>query len=334
MKVTFGLSDTDRARPLADGTVSFSSSELTIEPEVTLMGTQALFNQQLVEHTFDACEFPIATYVRTLESPDRPYLALPVFPSRHFRLSCIFVNAAAGIRSPADLAGKRVGIPVFDMAAAVWLRGILEEHYGLPRAAPTYVSGGLEAARAGDEHPQFYPPQFTVEHRTDDSLANLLAAGEIDALYTARAPSTWPSASVTRLFESPLYASPQAEELAYYRSTGIFPPMHVVAVKRALAEAHPALVPAIYRAFVQAQDVARAALWDSTALSTMLPWQLEALLEAERDLGAGYWSAGFAANRGMLEVLLRYLADDGLVNTSHTPESLFAGPAEAFLLGT
>ncbi|GAA2234902.1 ABC transporter substrate-binding protein [Herbiconiux moechotypicola] len=334
MRLTLGLSDTDRARPLADGSVALAADGLVLETEVTLMPTQALFNKQLVEHTFDVCEFPVGTYVRTLEQEGQPYLALPVFPSRHFRLSCIFVNADAGIRTPADLAGRRVGIPVFDMAAAVWLRGILEEHYGLPRTAPTYVSGGLEAARSGDEHPQFYPPRFTVEHRSDKSLAQLLAEGEIDALYTARAPSTWPSSRVVRLFDGDAYSSAQAEELSYFKETGIFPPMHLVAIKRSLADAHPELVPAVYRAFTAAQDAARAALYDSTALSTLLPWQLESLLEAERQLGDDYWASGFAANRGMLEVLLRYLADDGLVSDAHTAESLFAGPGSEFVLGT
>lgn len=316
LKLSIGVSDSDRTRPIANGEVAIAG----VDAEVTLMGVQALFNKQLTEHVFDVCEFPLATYIRTLERSDRPYLAVPVFPSRHFRFSSVFVNKRSGIGKPADMAGKRIGLMVFDMAAAVWQRGIFEEHYGLPRTAPIYVTGGLEAPRSGDEHPQFYPEQFTIEHRTDASLAELLARGEIDALYTARAPSTWPSETVGRLFEEPMTA-----ELAYFRKTGIYPPMHVLAMKRPIAEADPGVARALFDAFSEAQQVARAKLFEAAALSTMLPWQLEWLLETEAKLGKDYWPVGFAKNRAMLETVIRYLREDGLITTGFAPEDLFDG---------
>lgn len=315
LKLSIGASDSDRTRPIASGEVRIAG----VEPEVTLMGVQALFNEQLGRHTFDACEFPLATYLRSLERPDRPYLAVPIFPSRHFRFSSVFVNRASGIAKPADMAGKRIGLMVFDMAAAVWQRGIFEEFYGLDRTAPIYVTGGLEAPRTGDEHPQLYPEKFKVE-RTDKALAVMLATGEIDALYTARAPSTWPSATVGRLFEDP-----KTVELDYFRRTGIFPPMHVLAVKRPIADANPGLARALHDAFAAAQTVARARLFDQVALSTMLPWALESLLEAERELGEDYWPTGFARNRAMLETVIRYLREDDLISSAFTPEDLFDG---------
>jgi 4,5-dihydroxyphthalate decarboxylase len=311
-----GVSDSDRMRPLLDRQVTIAGVDATIE----LMPVQALFNRQLSEHVFDCCEFPLTSYIRTLETAAKPYLAVPVFPSRHFRFSCVFVHTGSGIAKPADLAGKRVGVPVFDMAAAVWLRGIFEDHYELDRTAPIYVTGGLEEARRGDEHPQYYPAKFRVEHVTDCSLAELLAAGNIDALYTARAPSTWPSAQVERLFADPI-----AAELAYYGKTGIFPPMHVVAVKRPLAERHAGLARSLFDAFAAAQRVAQAKLADSAALSVMLPWLLEHLQFTEHKLGREYWPVGFAKNRATLEVLIRYMQDDGLTKTAFAPEDLFAG---------
>jgi 4,5-dihydroxyphthalate decarboxylase len=314
LSLKIGVSDSDRTRPIASGEVAIAS----VAADVTLMGVQALFNRQLTEHTFDCCEFPLSSYLRSLERPERPYVAVPIFPSRHFRFSSIFVNTAKGIKEPADLAGKRIGVPVFDMAAAVWLRGIFQDHYGLSRTSPIYVAGGLEAARAGDEHPQFYPDRFKHEQRNDKSLAILLAEGEIDALYTARAPSTWPSASVGRLFEDPMQA-----ELDYFSKTGIFPPMHVVAVKRQLAEANPGLMMAVFDAFAQAQKIARDRLFDSAALCTMLPWQLESLIFTEQRLGKDYWPVGFAKNRATLEVIIRYMAEDGLISRVFLPEELF-----------
>jgi 4,5-dihydroxyphthalate decarboxylase len=228
------------------------------------------------------------------------------------------VNNEKGIKAPADLAGKRIGVPVFDMAAAVWLRGIFQDYYGLPRAAPVYVLGGLEAPRRGDEHPQIYPSQFVFEERTDASLAQLLANGEIDALYTARAPSTWPSRTVARLFENPMEA-----ELAYFNKTRVFPAMHVVAIKRTLAAAHPGLPLAVFKAFAKAQEIAQERLSDSAALSTMMPWQLESFLTTKEKLGEDYWPAGFRKNRAMTEVMIRYMQEDGLISPSLKPEDLF-----------
>ena len=325
MKLSLGLSGSARTRPLAAGRVAIEG----VEPDVTLMGVQALFNQQMVEHTFDVCEFPIVTYLRSLERDDRPYLAIPVFPSRHFRLSSVFVRVGSDITSPADLKGRRIGVSVFDMAAAVWLRGMFHDLYALDRTSPTYVIGGLEEPRGGDEHPQFYPPQFAFEHRDDASLAQLLADGEIDALMTARAPSTWPDGGVRRLF-----AEPRAVELDYFRTTGIFPAMHVLAVKRPIAEAHPELPAALYRAFTHAQRLARADLFDAAALDSVLPWQLEELLETEKILGDDYWSVGVAANRNMLEKVVDYALADGLISTRFDVRDLFDGPGAAELLTT
>lgn len=314
LSLKIGASDSDRTRPIASGEVSIRG----VSPDVTLMGVQALFNRQLTEHTFDCCEFPLASYLRYLERPERLYVAVPVFPSRHFRLSSVFVNTTKGITKPADLAGKRIGVPVFDMAAAVWLRGIFQDHFGLPRTSPIYVAGGLETARSGDEHPQFYPDRFRHEQRNDKGLAALLADGEIDALYTARAPSTWPSPSVGRLFDDPMQT-----ELNYFVKTGIFPAMHVIAIKRAIAEANPGLLLAIFETFAQAQRIARDRLFDAAALSTMLPWQLESLTFTERQLGYDYWPVGLAKNRAMLKTIIRYMIEDGLISTEFSPEDLF-----------
>lgn len=325
MKLSLGLSDSARTRPIVDGRVAIDD----VHAEIELMGVQALFNLQLTEHPFDACEFPLVTYLRTLESEDRPYLGIPIFPSRHFRLSCIFVAEGSGIETPADLAGRRVGLPVFDMAAAVWLRGILHDFHGLDRHAPIYVTAGPEGPRDGDEHPQVLPDGFTVERRTDAGLAQLLAAGEIDALYTARAPSTWPGPNVRRLFDRP-----RDVEVDYHRATGIFPAMHLLAVKRSVAEANPKLPLALFRAFADAQVLARADTFDSAALDTVLPWQLEELLETEELLGHDHWAAGLADNRRMLEQAIAYARADGLVTTDLTPDDLFAGPGEEQILDT
>jgi 4,5-dihydroxyphthalate decarboxylase len=315
IQIKVGVTDSDRMRPLVDGSVNIDNVSASFQ----VLPVQELFNRQLTEHAFDCCEFPLATYLRTLESKERPYVAVPIFPSRHFRLSCVFMNRKAGIHRPADLAGRRIGIPIFDMAAAVWLRGIFQDYYHLDRTAPIYVTGGLEHDRVGDEHPQFYPAKFKIEFAAKN-LAHLLEAGKIDALYTARAPSTYrPSGDVMRLFDAPM-----AEEGAYFAKTGIFPPMHILCVKRAIFEQSPGIGRDLYTAFSKAQAIARQRLLDSAALSVMLPWLVEHLSSTEKILGADYWAAGFAANRGALAKIVDYMRDDGLITTGFTPEELFA----------
>jgi 4,5-dihydroxyphthalate decarboxylase len=205
------------------------------------------------------------------------------------------------------------------MAAAVWLRGIFHDYYQLDRTAPVYVTGGLEHDRVGDEHPQLYPAKFKVDFATKN-LAQLLETGEIDALYTARAPSTYrPFGDVVRLFDDP-----KAEETAYFAKTGIFPPMHILCIKRTKFEQSPDVGRHLYAAFSKAQDIAKQRLLDSAALSVMLPWLVEELAYTEKILGTDYWSAGFAANRGALAKIVEYMRDDGLITTDFAPEELFA----------
>jgi 4,5-dihydroxyphthalate decarboxylase len=317
LKLTFGVGGSDRVRALVDGTIKITG----VAAEFTVMPIQDLFNLQLTKHAFDSCEFPVGTYLRTLEQAERPYVAIPVFPSCHFRLSCVFVNKNSRIREPADLAGRRVGIPVFDMAAAVWLRGIFADHFSLDRTAPIYVTGGLERPRTEDEHPQHYPAKFRIEHLgAAGSLAEKLQTGEIDALYTARAPSSFyrPSSNVVRLFEDPV--KPESE---YFRQTGIFPPMHLVCIKRPICEANPGIEARIFEAFSAAQAVALDRIRDSTALSIMLPWLLEHLRETQAMLGDDFWPIGLRRSRPAMQKLIEYMRADDLIRTDFQPEQLF-----------
>ncbi len=316
IRLSIGVSDCDRLRAIAEGRVAIQG----VTADITQMPLQALFNTQMTTHRFDCCEFPIATWLRHFDLPRQDYVGIPVFPSRHFRFSCVFVNKAKGLTRPADLAGKRVGTMVWDMAAAVWLRGIFAEHYGLPVQAPIYVNAGLNEARSGEDHPQVYPPGVTVEHVTDRSLSEMLERGEIDALYTARAPDSFFTApdKVGRLF-----ADPMAAELDYYRRTGIYPPMHLVAVKREFVEANPALPRALFDAFAESQHLARLRLHDSATLAVGLPWLAQHIEETECLLGEDFWSAGFAKNRVMFATLIRYMRGEGLLKAALEPEQLF-----------
>jgi 4,5-dihydroxyphthalate decarboxylase len=255
----------------------------------------------------------------------RPFVAIPVFPSRSFRHSCIFVNADAGIRTPKDLLGKRIGTPEFQMTAPVWIRGILAEYYGVPVDGVTYFTGGQEQPGRGEKLKLDLPQRIRIEPIGEkQTLAAMLADGEIDALYTARMPSTYTTGDgkVRRLFEN--Y---REVEQRYFRDTGIFPIMHTVVIRRDVYEQNRWVAQSLYKAFVEAQRRAYEDLHATAALKTMLPWLTAHVEETRALMGDDFWSYGFERNRKALVTFLRYHHDQGLSKKLLMPEELFAPEA-------
>lgn len=313
------LSPVDRHRPVADGSVAAKDISLA----VTTMPVQDLFDHQLKTHEFDVSETPIATYLRMRASGDERMMGIPVFPSRFFRHSCLFVNADAGISGPADLAGRRLGVAVFDMAAAVWMRGIFHDDYGLDPRSVTYVTGGMDEPRSGDAHPQVYPEGIKiVQLGSSTCLSDALANGEIDALVTARAPRTFFShpKKVKRLF-----ADCRAVERDYFTRTGIFPMMHCLTVRKSVYDANPWVAQSLFAAFEAAKERARAAIVDTSALSTMLPWLAHELEETEAFFKGDPWVNGLDANRHALGTIQRYMIHEGLLSGPVNLDAIFDG---------
>jgi 4,5-dihydroxyphthalate decarboxylase len=315
--------DYDRTRALSDGRIRPEGVELTYLP----LAPEETFFRMLRHREFDVAEMSLSSYVLTLDEDDPPFVAIPVFPSRAFRHGCVFVGRDSDIREPADLAGRRVGVPEFQMTAAVWIRGVLVEHHGLPVESVTYVTGGLEQAGRAEKLALDLPPSITIERAPSGAtLSRMLADGELDAIYTARTPSTVADGSVVRLFEDHV-----AVEQAYFAATRIFPIMHTVVIRRALHERAPWIARSLYKAFDAALQETRAALHETTALKVALPWVVAHAEEAERLMGPSPWAYGLEPNRHVLETFLAYSHAQGLARQSRTPESLFAPEAlEAF----
>jgi 4,5-dihydroxyphthalate decarboxylase len=252
----------------------------------------------------------------------KPFIAIPIFPSRFFRHSCIFVNANAGIREPKDLIGKRVGTPEYQMTAPVWIRGILSDHFGVPVDSVTYYTGGEEEPGRSEKIKLDLPPNIKVKPIGEaQTLASMLASGEIDALHTARMPSTFKmeDGPVRRLF--PDYKKVEQE---YFRKTGIFPMMHTVAIRRDVYEANRWVAQSLYKAFVEAQRRTYEDLYVTAALKAMLPWLTSHVEETRALMGDDYWTYGFERNREALETFLRYHHEQGLSKRLLKPEELFA----------
>jgi 4,5-dihydroxyphthalate decarboxylase len=309
--------DYDRTRALADGRVKAEGIELTYLP----LGMPESFFRMLRHGEFHVSEMSLSWYSRTVTSSPRPFIAIPVFPSRMFRHSSIYVHAGSGIKSPQDLIGRRVGCPEYQMTAAVWIKGILAEHYGVPVSSVSYHTGGLkEPGRR--EMPMNLPADIRIEPiPADRTLSQMIESGEIDALYTAEAPTTFEASSpnVRRLF-----ADYQRVEEAFYLDTGIFPIMHTVVIRQDVYAANPWVARSLAKSFTEAQAIAYADLREMTALKTMLPWLPAHLEQTQAVMGEDFWAYGLDANRKTLDTFLRYAYQQGLLARELGAEDLFA----------
>ena len=318
LRLSLGCWNYDRTRGLLEGRIQPDGIDLTY----LNMPVEETFFRMLRHQEFDAAEISLSSYTVSLFKEKRNFIAIPVFPSRFFRHSCIYVNAAAGIREPKDLIGRKVGNPEYQMTAPVWIRGILQDEYGVPVDSATYYTGGEEEPGRSEKLKLDLPPNIRVKPiGKADTLAAMLRDGGIDALYTARMPSTYHAGGgkVRRLFESYMEV-----EQAYYRKTKIFPIMHTVAIKRSVYEKHPWVAMSLYKAFAQAQAETYDDLYVTAALKAMLPWLTQHVEDARALMGDDFWPYGFAPNRATLATFLRYHHEQGLSTRLLEPEELFA----------
>jgi len=318
LRLTLACWNYDRTRALLEQRVQPDGIDLTY----LSLPVEETFFRMLRHREFDVAEMSLSSYVVSLFKPDRPFIAIPVFPSRFFRHSCIYVNAASGIREPTDLIGRRVGTPEYQMTAPVWIRGILAEWHNVPVTSVTYFTGGEEQPGRSEKLSLELPAEIRVQRiGGGQTLSAMLASGDIDALYTARAPSTFTTGDgrVRRLFENF-----PAVEREYFRRTGIFPIMHTVVIRRELYERHRWIAQSLTKAFEAARDEAYADLRQTAALNAMLPWLVAHLDEVRREMGDDYWPYGLDRNRETLSTFLRYAQEQGLAKDRLRPEDLFA----------
>ena len=318
LKLTMSIWDYDRTRALADGSVRADGIDLN----VLNLHVEETFFRMLRNREFDVAEMSLSSYAVAAARDHSPFIAIPVFPSRFFRQSCIFVSQKSGIREPRDLVGKRVGVPEYQMTAPVWIRGILQDDYGVAVTSVEYWTGGEEAPGRDEKLKLDLPEAIRVRRiGPAQTLAQMLADGEIDALHAARIPSTFTTrpADVRRLFPDSV-----AVERDYWKRTGIFPIMHTVVLRRDVYEANRWIAQALCKAFAEAKARVYENLYTTSALTTMLPWQVAAVEEVRRDMGDDWWPYGFEANRRVLDTFLRYHHEQGLSRRRLVAEELFA----------
>ena len=314
LPLTIACWDYDRTRAIMDGRIAVEGCDVTYLP----LPVEETFFRAFKFAEFDACELSFSTYLRSLarerdEGIALAYRAMPAFVSRMFRHSGIYIHSGKGIRAPADLKGKIVGVPEYQMTAAVWIRGILEHEYGVAPAAMRWRNGGLEEPGRTEKIPLDLPKGVELAPIPEGmTLSAMLASGEIDALVSARWPSSLGrSPNVARLF--PNF---REVEKAYFKKTGIFPMMHVVGVRKSLLDAHPWLGSSLYKAFVQAKDLAYPELTQMAALKVALPWLGQEVEETVALMGKDFWAYGAKENKAALDAFLQYHFEQGLSGTA------------------
>jgi 4,5-dihydroxyphthalate decarboxylase len=254
---------------------------------------------------------------------------LPVFPSRAFRHSFIAIHEGSGIRSPKDLAGKRIGVPLYTMTAAIWIRGFLANDHGVDLSGVTWVQGSINSASSHGSPsvmPMHRPVPIELNH-SGKSLSELLDTGEIDAIMGTTMPDCMKhNPRVVRLF--PQFR--QAEK-AYYQRTQIFPIMHTVVIRREVYEANRWIAQSLTKAFIEAQKMTYEALNETAALKAMLPHLTAYVEETKREFGDDWWAYGLEKNIKTLETFTRYHHEQGLSAKKLEVSELFAPEAlEAF----
>ena len=318
LRLTLACWNYDRTRALFEDRIPIDGIDLTY----LNLPVEETFFRMLRNQEFDVSEMSLSSYTMSLFSDNPPFIAIPVFPSRFFRHSCIFVNRNNGIRTPKDLIGKKVGTPEYQMTAGVWIRGILADEYGVPVGSTKYFTGGQAEAGRPEKISLNLPAGISVESiPTTKTLNQMLDAGEIDAIYSARTPSTFDrnTGNVGRLFEDFRTA-----EKEYYLKTKIFPIMHTVVIKRSVYEEHPWIAQSLTKAFIRSQRETYEDMLETAALKVMLPWLISHVEKTKDLMGEDFWPYGYHQNIHTLNTFLRYSFEQGLSKRQLEAKDLFA----------
>ncbi|MGH7817074.1 MAG: ABC transporter substrate-binding protein [Candidatus Binatia bacterium] len=308
--ITIGMRDYDHIRALTDGRVKVDGVDLKF---VNITPPSEIFLRMLHDEEFDASEMSLSNFMIAIGKGDRRFVAIPVFPSRVFRHSYIWINTEAGIAKPEDLKGKKVGIADYSMTALLFVRGLLRHEYGVAPEDIHWFRRRLEHV-AIDK-----PPGVRIDNiAKDQTLDGLLEAGELDAVALTSPPRAFLKGSplVERLF-----SDCRAVEADYYRRTNIFPIMHMVVIRRAIYEQDPSLAVRLAEGFESAKKLA---FEDYEEGLTALPWVNLDLEYARQVLGKDVYPYGVKNNLATLEAATLYSHEQGLTQRQFAVTELFA----------
>ncbi|AUT76300.1 ABC transporter substrate-binding protein [Paraburkholderia hospita] len=317
LQLSIAVGNYDRMRPLVDGDVQIDG----VDPVFMLQDPEEIFFRAFRHADYDICELSLSSYSVKTAAGVSPYIAVPIFPSRAFRHTSIYVRTDRGIDSPEDLKGKLIGVPEYQLTANVWVRLILEEEYGVKPSDVTWVRGGYEDATRVEKINLKLPADVRLESAPEgQTISGLLEAGEIDAVIGPRAPSCFDRGhpQVKYLFDDPHQSASE-----WYRRTAIFPIMHTLGIRKELADRHPWLPGAVTKAFEKSKAIALARLSDTSATKITLPFVEDHLRAARKLMGTDFWSYGFGENERVIGRFLAQHFKEGLSSRLLEPTELF-----------
>ncbi len=316
LDLSVAVGDYDRTRGLIDGTVAIDG----VDPIYMTLGPEEIFFRAIRAAEFDICELSLSSYTVKTAQGNSPYIAVPAFVSRAFRHTSIYVRTDRVIK-PADLKGRKVGVPEYQLTANVWARALLDDDYGVKPADIHWIRGGIEQPGRPEKLTINLPAGVRLDNAPDGAtISALLESGEIDGFIAPRPP---------KLVEKGhphigwLFPDPTAVAKDYFKRTGFFPIMHVVGIRRALAERHPWLPGAVLKAFEQAKQAALKKLSDTSATKVTLPFIEEVLKDARALMGEDFWSYGVEPNRKTLDYFLAQHHAQGLSSRRVSVDELF-----------
>lgn len=318
LQLTLACGPYDRMEGLWNGTVKPKGIDLKYE---TVMPPE-VFDRMIDKQEFEIAEMGTSRHIARCLSGRWPFIGLPVFPSKMFRHGFIFINRKSGITKPADLAGKRIGVPLYGMTAAIWIRGQLTDHYGADLSNVRWFRGGLYTSEGPDDNStRGVKLPVAIEYiGPDRTLDEMLAKGELDAVIGAeKTPSYGKHPDVARLFPDV-----RGEERDYWLKTGIHPVMHMVVIRKDVYDKNPWVASSMFDAFERAKRQAMNMMRMSHAQRVMLPWLYEDLDDIDELFAGDPWSYGVESNRKTLDALIRYMTEQGLLLNPVKVDQLFA----------
>ncbi len=319
LRLTLAISDYVHTRDLATGRIRPEGIELTVlNYPFEHVGLRFGANLE-----WEVSEFSLANYCALVARDEpAPIVALPVFTSRVFRHSAIFIREESGIRSAADLAGRRVGLPQWSQTATVYVRGYLAHDVGIPLSSIEWIQAGVNQPGRKESARYQLPPDIKMVAMPDRTLSDMLVSGDVDAVITARPPDCFLARrpGIRRLF--PNYRD---EEEQYFRRTGIFPIMHVIAVRRDAYESNRWIMRNLLEAFEAAKQAALPKLLDITTSFVPTAWGPAYFEGVNGTLfpGDDPWPYGLKPNRVTLEAFLAYCFEQGITARRLAAEELF-----------
>ena len=314
--ITLACALYDRMQALYTGDIKPEGIDLTFRVEDF---PRTLFDHAMAEKSFDVCEMSSSDYVTRYLKGDCPFVALPVFPSKMFRHGQITINTKSGIKSPKDFEGRRIGVMRHTMTAAVYIRGHLQNDYGVNLKSIKWVEGSINSPGLHGV-PTFHPPGWDITvNESNRSLSQLIDAGEIDGTIGTHMPeSMLTNPDVRRLF--PDFKD---VEQSYYKRTGVFPIMHLIAIKKDVYERNPFIAKSLFEAFEQSKRAALVRMRNYSALRYMLPWMPAELDELRQVFGDDPWTYGIEANRTTFATMIKFMKQQDLIDREPTVDELF-----------